>query len=176
MTMPVTLGEANQFLRYRSGSRDRLEAQLRLMDALLNRADAPPMHVHVMRAAASGADYAWLVVKTGTFPTMGSMRSYSAFNTVFRELFGDQPFSIIWADHVAENCPGPGEAVTALGRQRYAEIAGEIARGAYVLERTIARGTAAVPPHVPAPAAGPERVVATPRPADADGWTGRDWN
>jgi hypothetical protein len=43
----------------------------------------------------------------------------------------------VWADHIAENYPAPGEAVTPQGRERYAEIAQAIRDGKYVVERAL---------------------------------------
>ncbi len=131
----VILADANQFLRYRAASRAKVDAQAALMDGLLTRPDAPPVKAVLLRSADPGDEFAWLIVKSGTQGSIAEMRAYAGFGPTFKSLFGDQPFSIVWADHIAENCPGPGEAVTPLGRERYARIAQDIRQGKYVVER-----------------------------------------
>ncbi len=136
-TLAIALAEANQFLRYRAASRAKVDSQAKLMDALLTGSDAPPVQATLLRAVDHNAEYPWLVVKSGSYQDMAALRKYSAFEPTFKMLFGDQPFSVIWADHIAENCPGPGEMVTALGRERYAAIAAELRGGKYVVERQL---------------------------------------
>ena len=133
----VALAAANQFLRYRTGNRLKVDAQATLMDALLTRSDAPPMKAVLLRSADPSDEFPWLIVKSGTHGHIAEMRTYASFDATFRSVFGDQPFSIAWADHIAENCPGPGEAVTPLGRERYARIAMDIREGKYVVERSL---------------------------------------
>lgn len=136
----IALGDANQFLRYRAGSRAKVDAQAALMDTLLTRSDAPPMKAVLLRSADPSDEFPWLIVKSGTQGSIAEMRTYAGFNTAFKSLFGGQPFSIVWADHIAENCPGPGETVTPLGRERYSRIAQDIREGRYVVERPLGVG------------------------------------
>lgn len=138
-TTAITLGQANQFLRYRIGSKEKLEAQVTLMQALLGRTDAPRIAVIVLRSTDPDDEFPWLLVKSGTFQGIGEMRGYAPFKEVFNQLFGDQPWSIAWADHISENCPGPGETVTKLGQERYAQIARDILSGKYTVERRVER-------------------------------------
>jgi hypothetical protein len=129
------LAEANQFLRYRAGSEAKLDAQASLMDTLLRRPDAPAMKAALLKSADPDDEFPFLIVKSGTRDVVAAMRSYFEFDAIFTGLFGDQPFSIVWADRVAENCPGPGETVTPLGRERYAQIAKAIQEGGYRVVR-----------------------------------------
>jgi uncharacterized membrane protein YhaH (DUF805 family) len=131
------LAEANQFLHYRAASRAKVDAQASLMDGLLARADAPRVRATLLRSADSSHEFPWLIVKSGTHRHISEMRSYGGFEETFRRLFGDQPTSIVWADRIAENCPGPGESVTPLGRERYARIVEDIREGKYVVERRL---------------------------------------
>lgn len=133
----VALEEANQFLRYRAESRAKVDAQAALMNAVLARPDAPRLRAFLFRSSDVNHEFPWLVVKSGTPATIAAMRNYGGYSVAFAGLFGDQPLSITWADHIAENCPGPGESVTALGRERYAQVLQEIRGGKYVLERQI---------------------------------------
>ncbi len=122
----ITLGDANQFLSYRANSKAKVDAQVALMDALLTRPDAPPVKSVLLRSADATHEFPWLIVKSGTHKSIADMRNYDGFEPTFKELFGDQQFSIVWADHIAENCPGPGEAVTPLGRERYTQLARDV--------------------------------------------------
>jgi hypothetical protein len=131
----LSLAEANQFLRYRAGSERKVDAQVSLMNALLVRPDAPPMRAVLLRSTDPGDEFPFLIVKSGMWEAIAAMRTYSGFDATFKSLFGDQPFNIVWADHIEENCPGPGEAVTPLGRERYAQIAKAIQEGKYSLVR-----------------------------------------
>lgn len=131
----LPLAEANQFLRYRAGSQAKVDAQASLMSALLVRPDAPPMRAALLRSTDPSDEFPFLIVKSGKRETIAAMRAYSGFDATFKSLFGDQPFSIVWADHIAENCPGPGETVTPLGRERYAQIAKDIQEGKYSVVR-----------------------------------------
>jgi uncharacterized RDD family membrane protein YckC len=131
------LADANQFLRYRASSRPKVDAQASLMDAVLMRSDAPPMKAALLRSADPNDEFPWLIVKSGTRETLNAMRGYAGLDPTFKTLFGDQPFSIVWADHVSENCPAPGEAVTPLGRERYLQVERALLEGKYVLEREL---------------------------------------
>jgi hypothetical protein len=110
------------------------------MDALLARHDAPPVKAILLRSVDPNDEFPWLIVKSGTHGALAEMRGYAGFKETFKSLFGDQPFSIAWADHIAENCPGPGEAVTARGREEYARIEHGISAAKYVIERHIGAG------------------------------------
>ncbi len=131
----ITLADANQFLRYRADSRAKVDAQVALMDALLTQPDVPAVQAALLLSVAPNDEFPWLIVKSGTHGAIAEMRTYAGFDETFKSLFVDQPFSIVWADHIAENCPGPGEAVTPLGREKYAHISQAIADGKYLLER-----------------------------------------
>ncbi|MEO8452094.1 MAG: hypothetical protein ABI647_20050 [Gemmatimonadota bacterium] len=145
----ITLVDANQFLRYRAASKAKVDAQAALMDRLLTRADAPLVKAVLLRSVNPSDEFPWLIVKSGTHASIAQMRAYAGFDATFASLFGDQPFSIVWADHIAENCPGPGEAVTPLGRERYARIAQDIVAGKYVVERHLGAAKSQTPAESP---------------------------
>jgi uncharacterized membrane protein len=130
--------EANQLLRYRAPSKAKADAQIAFTDALLSREGAPRLRLVLLRAVDPQAEYPWLVLKAGTTQAIHSYAgSEEVSDRTFAALFGDQPRSIIWADHIAENCPRPGEAVTQRGRQVYGELTQAIREGRYAVERVV---------------------------------------
>jgi hypothetical protein len=130
--------EANQLLRYRAASKAKADAQIAFTEALLSRQGAPKLRLVLFRSADPQAEYPWLVLKAGTFEAIHSYAGSSdESDRTFASLFGNQPRSIIWADHIVENCPRPGEVVTQRGRQVYEQLTQDIRDGRYVVERIV---------------------------------------
>jgi hypothetical protein len=130
--------EANQLLRYRAASKAKADAQIAFTDALLACDGAPKVRLVLFRSADAQAEFPWLILKAGTTSAIHSYAgSGDNSDRVFASLFGDQPRSIIWADHVAENCPRPGEAVTERGRQVYEQLIRDLREGRYVVDRIV---------------------------------------
>ena len=127
---------ANQLLRYKEQSKQKMENQIAVTDALLSLANAPKVRLVVFRSADPNVEYPWLLAKSGTFDAVLSYGS-KHYDETFKKLFGDQPYSITWADHIAENCPRPGETVTDRGKKIYADLVSAIEQGTYVIDRIV---------------------------------------
>lgn len=134
-TADPLLGEANQFLRYRIASKDKLDRQGSLTKALWSKPEWPPARLVIFEDRQAGAEFRWLVAKTGSHADLQLVRSLAqdATGPTFKAMFGDAPFSSMWADHIAENCPGPGEAVTPHGQEVYRSLLSHIQSGRYVV-------------------------------------------
>lgn len=106
-------------------------------------------------------NFRWLLAKTGAHADLQRVRSLSqeATGAAFEALFGEEPFSTMWADHIAENCPGPGEIVTPRGQDVYRSILHDIQSGRFVVVETwnaaLAASAETVAPPPPARLSGP---------------------
>lgn len=130
--------DANQLLRFRAASKSKVDAQLAFTDALLARDGAPRVRLVLFKSADPQCEFPWLLLKAGTAEALHSYAGSSEeSDRAFATLFGDQPRSIMWADHIAENCPRPGEAVTERGRQVYGQLTQDVREGRYVIDRVV---------------------------------------
>ena len=130
--------EANQFLRYKAANKSKMEAQIKFTEALLARKDAPAIRLVILRSVDPNADYKWLLLKASTLQSIHSYAGTDTFSDdTFGRVFPDQPRSITWADHIAENCPRPGESLTQHGIQVYEALAHDIKAEKFLIEAVV---------------------------------------
>lgn len=138
LTGTNVLLQANQFLRYRADSKEKMDAQIIFTEAQLSRNGSPSVRLVSFRSIDPDTEFPWLLLKAGTDLALHSYAGPNGYSDkVFASLFGDQPRSITWADHIAENCPRPGNFITELGRQTYEMLVRDIQAGRYVIDRVV---------------------------------------
>jgi serine/threonine protein kinase len=131
----TSLGEAVSLLLYRRASSEKLNAEIRTWDTLISQDPTAGLRVVLLRSVNPGDEFPWILAIGGSLKAQhGKAR---AFREAFQRLFGDESYDRIWPDNHIYNWSGPGEAITAAGRQKYEALAHAIRSGQYEVERVI---------------------------------------